>query len=353
MKNQLLTFVCALVLLGVQSLACTGITLKSQDGATLVARTIEWAGSPLKSTYVVVPRGYEQQSLVPGGEKNGMKMLARYGYVGLTVEMDEFVTEGLNEMGLSAGLFYFPGYGKYEAYCEADRSSSIADLQLVSWLLGNFATVDEAIEGLKKVHVVAVDPRSSAVHWRITDASGRQVVLEIMEGQMHFHENPLGVLTNSPDLPWHWTNLNNYVNLEPGSHSSSLGLSPFGGGSGMLGLPGDVTPPSRFVRAYFYQQTAPQWPTAEETMNQCFQILNNFDIPIGIQHPSGQAPAMTSATHWTVVSDMRARRIYYRTMTNSAIRCLDLTTIDFRKVKFQSHPLDTTKTQPVEMVKVG
>lgn len=88
------------------------------------------------------------------------------------------------------------------------------------------------------------------------------------------------------------TNLNNYVNLYPGSaESKSLGnvtIAPFGSGSGFLGIPGDVTPPSRFIRAAFYQTSTPPQNTAQETVLQCFQILNNFDIPVGIEFPSAR-----------------------------------------------------------------
>ena len=72
--------------------ACTGITLKSKDGTTIVARTIEWGGSDLKSQYVIVPRGYAAQSYTPEGV-NGMKFTARYGYVGLAVEQKEFIAD--------------------------------------------------------------------------------------------------------------------------------------------------------------------------------------------------------------------------------------------------------------------
>ena len=140
--------------------ACTGITLRAADGALVLARTIEWGGSDLNSQYVIVPRGYKQQSYLPGGQKNGLKFSARYGYVGFAVEQQEFVAEGLNEAGLSAGLFYFPGYGRYEDYDVSKQSSSIADLQLVSWMLAGFSTVGEVLEALKDIHVVAVDPRA-------------------------------------------------------------------------------------------------------------------------------------------------------------------------------------------------
>ena len=117
--------------------ACTGITLRAKDGSRIVARTIEWGGSNLNSQYIVVPRGYKQQSYIPGGTTEGMIFTARYGYIGLAVEQEQFVAEGLNEAGLSAGLFYFPQYGKYETYNSKEKTSSIADLQLVSWILGS------------------------------------------------------------------------------------------------------------------------------------------------------------------------------------------------------------------------
>ncbi len=332
--------------------ACTGITLKTQDGVSVVARTIEWGGSDLNSKYVVVPRGYTQKSYVPGGEKLGMSFSARYGYVGLAVEQEEFVAEGLNEEGLSAGLFYFPGYGRYEDYQASARETTIADLQLVSWVLGSCKTVDDVKEALQKVHVVAIDPRASTVHWRFTDLSGRQIVLEIVDGKLNFYDNPLGVLTNSPGFEWQMTNLNNYVNLYPGTASAKtiddLSLASFGAGSGFLGIPGDVTPPSRFVRAAFYQSTAPRQTTTDKAVLQGFQILNNFDIPVGIEFEKGKIPAdIPSATQWTSATDMSARKIYYRTMYNTAIRCIDLNTIRFDKVKYRAVPLDEVKQQPV------
>lgn len=359
MKNKMLTLALtaiATVFQCSQASACTGITLASKDSTQILARTIEWGGSDLNSRYVIVPRGYTQQSYVPGGT-DGMKFTARYGYVGLAVEQKEFVAEGLNEAGLSAGLFYFPNYGKYEAFQPALKAESIADLQLVSWILGSCRTVDEVMEAVKKVHVIAIDPRASTVHWRFADLSGRQIVLEIVDGMLQFHENKLGVLTNSPGFEWQLTNLNNYVNLYSGSapeqQLGALSLRSFGAGSGFLGLPGDVTPPSRFVRAAFYQATAPVQPDAFATVLQGFQILNNFDIPVGIEFAQGQVPAdIPSATQWTSATDMKNRKIYFRTMYDSAIRCIDLNRINFGKVKYSDTLLDTVKQQPVREITV-
>ncbi len=337
--------------------ACTGITLRSADGATVLARTIEWGGSYLSSQYVVVPRGYEQQSYTPDGKKQGARFKARYGYVGIAVELADFVAEGINEEGLSAGLFYFPKYGGYEKYQPNKKSESISDLQLVSWVLANFKTIDEVKEGLQKIHIISTNPQASTAHWRFADASGRQIILEIIDGKMNFHENSLGVLTNSPDFDWHMTNLNNYVNLYPGSAADKqLGnrtISQFGAGSGMLGLPGDITPPSRFVRAYFYQSTAPQQPTARRTAMQAFQILNNFDIPIGIEFEQGKVPAdIPSATQWTSATDVQNRLFYFTSMYDRTVRIIDLRTIDFTKVAYRTTPIDPTKEQPLVTIEI-
>ncbi|MBR3896278.1 MAG: choloylglycine hydrolase family protein [Bacteroidaceae bacterium] len=336
--------------------ACTGITLKSKDGAAVAARTIEWAESVMNTMYVVVPRNQELQSLTPSG-MDGMKFKTKYGFVGLAVEQKEFMVEGLNEKGLSAGLFYFPNYGEYQPYDAAQKDRCLADFQLVSYVLGECSTVDEVKKALAKVRVIGIDPRASTVHWRFTEASGRQIVLEIVNQEMHFYDNPLGVLTNSPGIEWHWMNLNNYVNLQPGTlpehNFGPVEGKSFGHGSGLLGLPGDFTPPSRFVRAAFFQITAAQQPSAQESVFQAFHILNNFDIPAGTEFPWGKAPTdVPSATQFTVASDTHNRMIYYRTMYNSNIRSIDLKAIDFDRVGYQSHPLDAVKKQPVEMVKV-
>ena len=334
-----------------QADACTGITLKTSGGNVIMARTIEWALNDNHNRYVVVPRGHEWVSMTPDGSP-GRTFAGQYGYVGLAVEQAEFIVEGLNEKGLSAGLFYFPGYGRYEDFDAADRDSNIADLQLVSYILGHCADVDGVIGEVKRLHVHNIDPRASTAHWRFGEPGGRQIVLEIIDGQCVFHENTLGVLTNSPSFDWHLANLNNYVNLRTGSVSGStlgsIDLHPFGGGSGMLGLPGDFTPPSRFVRAAFFQATSPVLDNPEETIFQAFHILNNFDLPIGMQTNPGAEPAdIPSATQWTSATDLSGRKIYFRTMYDSTIRCIDLTRINFAKTGLVDKPMDRFLRQAV------
>lgn len=351
-KKLNLLFVMMLAIVGIHTKAdsCTGITLKSNDGANIVARTVEWASGESPSDYLIVPQGYEKQSMLPDGTKTGMKYTAFFGYVGLASE--DYVIEGLNQVGLSAGLFYFPKTGSYPKYDESLKDKTISDTEFVAWILGSFETVEDVISALSSVRVVATDSRAENLHWRVADKYGRQIVIEYMDGLPMVYENTLGVLTNSPEYPWHLTNLNNYINLHPGSADShafgDIYLNPIGHGSGLLGLPGDVTPPSRFVRAAIYQTSAPEFENAIQAVNQAFVILEAMTIPIGIQFSDKtKIPNIPSATQWTAVTDMTNNNLYYNTMYNPTVRKIDLNSIDFAKVPYQQHPLDDVKARPI------
>lgn len=330
--------------------ACTGIAFEAKDGTRIQARTIEWSGYDLKAKLAVWPRGVKKTAYTPQG-KNGHSWTTRYGVVGATTVMDEFITEGVNEKGLSAGIFFFAHYGSLAPYNPKKAKKSVSDAELVPWLLTNFATVDEALKGLKKIEIIpiaAADDKGTynTGHWRIADATGRSVVLEITnKGERHIYENKVGVLTNSPDFPWQVANLNNYVNLNPGTVSprefDGVPMFSFGASSSLLGLPGDFTPPSRFVRAFFWLHSLRQPADTYAAVTQTFHILNTFDIPVGAEFAlDQQIPDIPSATQVTCVTDTTHPAFYYRTMYNSQIRKVDLSKIDFSTVKYGTYPLD-------------
>lgn len=356
-KSLVILSVVMLAMSPVKTQACTGIVLKASDGSKIVARTIEWAATPMKTGYAVVPRGHKHQSLTPSGV-DGITYKARYGYTGVWTEYETFIVDGINEAGLSVGLFFFPGYGKYQPYVPANKAKTLCDFHFVSWVLSSFNNIDAVKTAITQIDLVGLDPAIGTVHWRISEPNGRTVVLEFVDGKPCFYNNPLGVLTNAPGFEWHMTNLNNYVNLRTGSAApyqmtDSISLSPFGGGSALLGIPGDYTPPSRFVRAAFMQASSPILPSGHDAALQAFRILNNFDIPIGMAYESGKAPVnFPGATQFITVTDQHSGKLYYRTMWNSDIRCIDTKAIDYAKVKYQTHLLDDDKVQPVTMVPI-
>jgi len=337
--------------------ACTGITLRAKDKSVVVARTVDWHGDEMTSMYVIAPRGHTQTSLTPGGKMDGHEFTSVYGYVGIAVQIPDFIIDGTNEAGLSAGLFYFPDYGEYPKYDAKHKENAIADFELVAWMLSRFSTIDQVQEAIKDITVVNVDPSASTVHWRITDATGRQVILEFVDGNAHFYESKIGTITNSPGYPWQITNLNNYVNLHPGTAGPTklgdLTLRAFGSDSGMLGLPGDFTPPSRFVRAALLSNYSIQQKTGYESAMKAFHILNNLDVPLGVEFDMGRATNnMPSATQWTIVTDLGGKVIYYHTMYNRTIRSIDMNKIDFANVQFQYAPLDSVKVQTIIPIKL-
>lgn len=338
--------------------ACTGISFTARDGSRVIGRTMEWGSFVMDSRCMVVPRNHTMTAQTPSGE-NGMKITTRYGYVGIGVLEDNLLAEGVNEKGLVGELFYFPNYGVYEEYDSAFNATTVTDGQLLSWVLGRFATIAEMEKELEKIHVVAYGKGFGTAHFQLADATGRQVVIEYLDGKPTIFENKLGVFTNAPAFNVQMLNLNNYINLRAGNVpdreiAPGVELRSFGSGSAALGLPGDITPPSRFVRAAFYVTTARQQPTGYEAMLQTFQILNNFDIPVGAEYPDTKImPDMLSATQWTTAIDIHARKFFYRTQYNSNIRCIDLGTIDFGKVKYQLVPMDRRKVQPIEYLTIS
>lgn len=332
--------------------ACTGISLATTQGEHIHARTIEWGNFDLNSKLIISPRGHSYTSTLPM-EKQGIQWRGKYGFVGISVSQDNFIGEGMNEAGLNAGLFYFKGFGSLAPFDPDDVANSIIDMDLVRWMLSQFATVDEvkaALPGVKvaPVFIDAEGNPSPTAHWRVTDRSGGSIVIEIIdEGQLHIYVNDVGVITNPPHFPWQVLNLNNYINVRPGVVAprtvGDLHLKSFGYGSAAWGLPGDFSPPSRFVRAAFFRSTAPPLATPLDAVSQAFHILNNFDIPIGVEFGEEERekiPDIPSATQWTAVSDLASRMFYYKSMRDSAVKRVDLNRIDFSAGAETAHALD-------------
>lgn len=340
--------------------ACTGISLKTENNNNIQARTIEWSKNKINSQIIIEPRGKEYQPPMPN-RTLGKKWKGKYGFVGASVEHESLIGEGVNEKGLNAGVFFFLNYGELAPFNEKKVKNSLNDMDLVKWMLTSFSTVEEVKEAIKKIDVVPIiienGQPSPTGHWRVSDAKGGNIVIEIINGgELKIYDNKVGVLTNSPGFDWQLTNLNNYVNLNlNGNKPEMLGqqkIFPMGAGSGMLGLPGDVTPPSRFVRAAFYANNTPKMAGNEEGITQAFHILNNFDIPIGMTYADkNEIPKeITSATQWTTAINLNEKLFYYKTMYNQDIRLIDLKKIDFGKVQSQVLPMDKNTIQPVDEI---
>ena len=311
------------------SFACTGISLDAKDGTILRGRTMEF-GFPLSSNVIVVPAGTALTGTLPDG-KPGVAFTTKYSMVGANAVGQTVIMDGLNDQGLSFGLFYFPGFAQYPAVIAENAAKAMAPFEFGAWVLGNFASVNELKTALASGGAAVVDTPapgfgSSPSHYFVRDASGKSIVIEPLGGTLKVFDAPLGVITNAPAYDWHLTNLRNYVNLSitsvPPLALDGIKLAQLGQGAGMHGLPGDFTPPSRFIRAVAFTQSEVPSATGEAAVLAAFHILNQFDIPKGSVRD--KTDGGLELTQWTTVSDTKALRWYFKTYDDQTIRVVDV-----------------------------
>jgi choloylglycine hydrolase len=311
----------------------------------------------------IVPQGHEYVSETPDGKK-GFTWHTRYGVVGLDMMEKDTLADGINEKGLYVAALYHPGFADYAPYEPAKANISMGPNGWAKYVLTQFATVEEVREGLKKVRVLAIpEPLLGGItpplHLMVTDQTGKTIVVEYLKGELKIFDNPLRVMTNAPSFDWHMTNLRNYVNLSanpfPPKTIEGVSFAPLGAGSGLLGIPGDYTPPSRFIRAVYYSQLARKTPDGPETLYEVFRILDSFNLPLGSAEGSAQQErlkGMRSSTIWTSAADTKNLVYYYHTQHNRKVRMVDLKRIDFspNKAGIVHVPLDKHKSQDIEDV---
>lgn len=339
--------------------ACTGIRLTTEDGSTVYGRTNEWGAFPLNSRVAVVPRGYSFTGSTPDGY-NGRKWKAKYGFVGIdAMGKDEYI-DAMNEKGLAVGLFYHNGFAHYMKYVKGKAGNTITATDMVSYLLSQFDTVDQVKTALKHVRVVAVVDKSLGIpmyaHWMVTEPSGKSIVIEYLGGKLKIYDNPLGVITNNPSYDWQMTNLRNYLKLSakpaPNRKMGGVEFTPLSAGSGMLGIPGDFSSPSRFVRAVFWSHTDQPLKNSEDAVYEIFRILDNFNVPLAAAEGSDSKNinlhGMRSSTQWTTAWDLTNKVLYFHTQYNRRVREVDLKRLSFTRKDIVRTPVDAKKKQDIQ-----
>ncbi|HEV3136881.1 MAG TPA: choloylglycine hydrolase family protein [Pirellulales bacterium] len=312
--------------------ACTGIRLQAKDGAIIYGRTLEF-GTDLSSNLMIIPREIAFQGTTESG-KPGLTWRTKYGAAGLNGLGQTALVDGVNEKGLASGIFLMPGYAKYQQVSAEEEARSLAPWELVTWILTNFATVDEVRKALPEIKVGSVkfDGALLPLHYVVHDAAGNSLVVEYLDGALSVRDNPVGVITNSPDFDWHLKNLSNYVNLRADNAKpetiDGLKIGQFGQGSGLLGMPGDFTPPSRFVRAVILSHAVAAVETGEETVRQAFHVLDSFDIPSGAVRAANDELTAYELTQWTSATDTKNLVYYFHSYDNRRVRQLDLKKVD-------------------------
>jgi len=339
--------------------ACTAMIFKAQDGTGIYARTMEWGAFDLKSDMVLVPRAMAFASALGGGQ-TGMTWKNVYGFVGINAAGLPYAADGMNEAGLAVGALFFPGFAEFQEPSADQQSVSVSSVDLVNYILSNFKTVGDVREAIAKIRVVRnaeIEKEFGSpvpLHHIVTDSTGASIVIEYTKSGLAIFDNQVGVMTNSPTYDWHLLNLRNYANLKPSGASpqrsiDGVSLAPFGAGSGMLGLPGDFTPPSRFVRAVAFVNTMEPVKDAAEAVSAASTMLNNFDIPKGLVR-EGTRPEdyHLGYTQWSVIADTTHKVYYYWTMYDRRMRSVDLGKLNFDAKGPSGFPLDRARAQDIE-----
>jgi choloylglycine hydrolase len=291
---------------------CTDFLLQAadEDNSVVVGRSMEF-GEDLRSQILVGGRGTKKQRGAPDSPKGGLSWTAKYGYVGLNVarlDLKHLICDGMNEKGLSIGALWLPGFTEYSPTV-SNNAQALDVTHFTNWVLGNFATVAEVQAGLTGVQIwgQAVLSTKIPMHFSIHDASGTSMVIEFLadKPQGKVHPNTVGVLTNAPPFTWQLTNIRNYVGLSSvDAQPITIGgnsYNPPGHGSGMRGVPGDSTPPSRFIRILFQKQFATQPANNAHAISLALHLLNTVDIPLGTS-AAQQTPSKGNDdyTQWVV-----------------------------------------------------
>lgn len=330
--------------------SCTGIQLKAKDGSVINGRTVEF-GFNLDLNGLVIPRNYNFQGTLPDGG-SGLQYTTKYAAVGGGMFGEAAIADGMNEKGLAIGDFYFPGYAEYATMTPENKKQALSPTEFSNWVLTQFATIEEVKEGIKNIVIAPTTPKGwpvlPAFHYVVYDKTGKSIVIEPIKGQLVVYDNPLGVLTNSPNFDWHMTNLSNYVNLSPINAPAvtidGIKLQQFGQGSGLHGLPGDFTPPSRFVRAAFFSVSAIPADNAEQSVYQVFHILNQFDIPVGAVIDIESKTKAPESTLATVVRDPQHLKLYFRTYNNQNLKMVDMNAFDLNAMAIKRYDMDSSQT---------
>lgn len=309
---------------------CTSLQLTCEDQSIIYGRTMEFS-TDLHNDLVVVPAGIFYQGHSAFDCQNGKQWQNLYGFCGISALNFPLVVDGINTEGLAVGVLFFPNYADYQPVA-SDPSQTLSCNELAAYILGNFADVAEVKAALPSLNIVGVPfipgTKPYPLHYTVHDAQGNCLVIEYVGGQLTMFDNPVKVLTNSPPFDWHLTNLKNYINLSvnnvPDMEIDGVNLVGLGQGTGMLGLPGDFTPPSRFIRAVVFSQSSVPSATAQEGIFHMFHLLNQFDIPKGVTRSTGTLTQKIEYTQWSAVGNLADKIYSWRSYKDQSIRSLNL-----------------------------
>ena len=313
---------------------CTAISFLTKDH--YFGRNLDLEYSYIE-TIAITPRNF------PFHFRKKETLKSHYAMIGIAYVHENYPLyyDATNEKGLSMAGLNFPHYADYKP--EETGKDNIAPFEFIPWILGQCATVDEVKILLKKINLLEEHYNEelplSPLHWMIADRNISIVVEPVKEG-LKIYENPVGVLTNSPTFGMQLFYLNNYMRLSPKApqnhFASELDLQRYSNGMGALGMPGDWSSQSRFVKATFTKMNSICGDSETESISQFFHILGS------VEHQRGCVDMENDLYEITIYSsccNTDKGIYYYRTYDNSQIVAIDMHRENLDGAQIISYPL--------------
>lgn len=323
---------------------CTAVTYRTKDH--YFGRTLDYEVS-YGEKVAVTPRNY------PFCFRRAGSLKTHYAMIGMAAVVDgcPLYYEATNEKGLSMAGLNFPGNADYKP--EMEGVDNVAPFEFIPWILGQCADLAEAKEKLSHLNLVNIHFSEqlplSPLHWIIADRESAITVESVKDG-LKIYENPVGVLTNNPAFDYQMMNLNNYMGLSidaPVNHfSEKVNMNIYSRGMGALGLPGDLSSVSRFVRAAFVKMNSVSGDTESESISQFFHILGSVAQQRGCVRMGEDSYEITI---YTSCCNTDKGIYYYTTYENSQITGVDMHREDLEGTEVVSYPLITG--QQIRMMK--
>ena len=324
---------------------CTAITYKTNNH--YFGRNLDLEYS-YDETITITPRNYVFNF------RQMVKMKSHFAMIGMAYVSKGYPLyyDATNEKGLSMAALNFPENADYKPYCK--DKNNVTPFELIPWVLGQCATVSEAESLLEQINLLnenfSEELSLSPLHWIIADKES-SITLESVKSGIKIYKNPVGVLTNNPTFDYHMFNLNNYISLTKGTPSNTfakerneeLKLKPYSRGMGAMGLPGDASSMSRFVRATFVKMNSVSGNSEQESLSQFFHILKSVEMQRGcVELKKG----LYEITTYTSCCNTDRGIYYYTTYDNSQIYAVDMHKENLQSNALIKYPL--IKTQTIE-----
>lgn len=312
---------------------CTAIIYHTGDH--YFGRTLDLEYS-YKEAVTVTPRKFPLEFYIKGSLDN------HYAIIGMATQMEEYPLyyDAANEHGLAMAALNFPGNAHYFPLKEG--KDNIAPFELIPWILGQCRNLQEARTLLEKINIcnIAYDDElpNSPLHWMLADRNGALTVESVADG-LKIYENPVGVLTNNPPFDYHMNHLSEFLNLtsqEPEDRFGIPQITPYSRGMGAIGLPGDLSSASRFVRAAFVKGNAVSDPEEEASISQFFHILGAVEQQRGCVRLGDGNNVITV---YTSCINVRKGIYYYTTYENRCISAVDMHQCNLEANALVQYPL--------------